>query len=123
MQGHGMPCPYAVYHRVVPCSDPASRSVGARHALPLQGRQFGQPVAGSLSIVIGAYKAAVTRRINQYRSTPGAAFWQRNYFERIIRNPEELSGIRKYINDNPRKLALDREHPDNSIRAQVMENT
>jgi REP element-mobilizing transposase RayT len=29
--------------------------------------------------------------------------WQRNYFERIIRNERELNGIRKYIADNPVK--------------------
>ena len=30
--------------------------------------------------------------------------WQRNYFERIIRNKSELNRIRKYIEDNPKRL-------------------
>jgi len=90
-------------------------NVGARHALPLQARKFGKPVAGSLPTIIGAFKSAVTRRINQVRSTPSAGFWQRNYYEHVIRNPDELSQIRQYISDNHKKWALDRENPDNSI--------
>jgi len=31
-------------------------------------------------------------------------FWLRNYFERVIRNQEELERIRIYIRDNPKKL-------------------
>ena len=38
--------------------------------------------------------------------------WQRNYFERIIRNEGELQAIRNYILDNPRKWAEDKENPD-----------
>ncbi|MFA7300706.1 MAG: transposase [Candidatus Shapirobacteria bacterium] len=30
--------------------------------------------------------------------------WQRNYYERIIRDKEELNRIRKYIKNNPVKL-------------------
>lgn len=29
--------------------------------------------------------------------------WQRNYWERILRNEQELNKIRKYIRDNPEK--------------------
>jgi hypothetical protein len=35
------------------------------------------------------------------RTTPGARFWQRNYYERIIRNEKELERIHQYIIDNP----------------------
>jgi hypothetical protein len=53
-------------------------------------REFGQPRAGSLGTVVGAFKSAVTRRINQHRGTPGASVWQRNYHDRIIRNERHL---------------------------------
>jgi hypothetical protein len=33
-------------------------------------REFGQPRAGSLGTVVGAFKSAVTRRINQHRGAP-----------------------------------------------------
>ncbi|MHB1151048.1 MAG: hypothetical protein ACYCWE_00740 [Eubacteriales bacterium] len=39
--------------------------------------------------------------------------WQRNYFEHIIRNEDDLYDIRKYIRDNPKnweKLYIDPKH-------------
>jgi len=35
------------------------------------------------------------------RGCAGVRVWQRNYFERIIRNEEELQRIREYIRSNP----------------------
>jgi len=40
-------------------------------------------------------------------------FWQRNYYERIIRNDNELNNIRQYIDDNPQKWEQDTENPIN----------
>jgi len=39
--------------------------------------------------------------------------WQRNYYEHVIRNGEELNAIRQYIVDNPLRWAEDRENPTN----------
>lgn len=43
--------------------------------------------------------------------TPGRLIWQRNYFERIIRNERELNATREYMANNPLKWSLDRENP------------
>jgi REP element-mobilizing transposase RayT len=61
--------------------------------------------------MVGSFKSAVTKRINQSRNTPGAPVWQRNYYERVIRDERELDGIRQYIVDNPAKWAVDENHP------------
>jgi hypothetical protein len=37
--------------------------------------------------------------------------WQRNFYERIIRNEIELEHIREYILNNPGKWAEDSENP------------
>ncbi|MYC20256.1 MAG: transposase [Caldilineaceae bacterium SB0662_bin_25] len=37
--------------------------------------------------------------------------WQRNYYERVIRNESELRAVREYIVNNPRNWELDRENP------------
>ncbi len=66
---------------------------------------------GSVGAVVGAYKAATTRRINQERGTPGARLWQRNYWERIIRSDRELEAIRRYIAENPARWEADSLHP------------
>jgi REP element-mobilizing transposase RayT len=36
--------------------------------------------------------------------------WQKNYYEHIIRNENELNQIREYITNNPMKWACDREN-------------
>ena len=66
-----------------------------------------------LGRLIGAFKTISTKSINQIRHTPGQKIWQRNYFERIIRNDKELFNIQKYIINNPQKWELEREKPLN----------
>jgi len=38
--------------------------------------------------------------------------WQRNYFERLIRNEKELFRIKEYIRLNPVQWDMDEENPD-----------
>jgi hypothetical protein len=61
--------------------------------------------------MIRGFKSACTVRINTLRSSPGAPVWQRNYYDRIIRNERELNAARQYILDNPRKWAEDKHNP------------
>ena len=73
--------------------------------------RFGKPQIGSMPTIIRSYKSAVSKRINEILHTPGQSFWQRNYFEHIIRNDNDFYEIRKYINDNPRKWEDDKYNP------------
>ena len=61
--------------------------------------------------IVRAVKSFSARRINRLRVTPGVPVWQRNYYERIIRNEKELNAIRLYILDNPLKWEWDWENP------------
>jgi putative transposase len=63
--------------------------------------------------IIRAFKSFSARRINKIRKTPGVSVWQRNYYDHIIRNENELNEVRKYITLNPLKWALDKENPKN----------
>jgi REP element-mobilizing transposase RayT len=90
-----------------------AHTVGARRAvppIPSPARQFGTSIPGSLSTIIGAYKSAVTKEVNRLRNTPGAAVWQRNFYERVIRNEQMLNAIRTYIEANPSTWAQDTEN-------------
>jgi putative transposase len=58
---------------------------------------------GSLNAAIQNFKSVSTRKINQVRQTPGAIIWQRNYYERIIRDESAFEHIRRYIENNPAK--------------------
>jgi len=62
--------------------------------------------------VLGAgLKSATNKQINQIRQAPGKPVWQRNYFEHIIRNHDELQRIRQYIINNPMNWKTDKNHP------------
>jgi REP element-mobilizing transposase RayT len=102
--------PNHVHSIIVIMSTP--NSVGTRHASPLQGRPKGSK-RGSLGAVVGSFKSAVTKRINELRDTPGAPVWQRNYYEEIIRNEHMLNSVRQYIETNPTQWALDENNPAN----------
>ncbi len=75
---------------------------------------FGRPVAGSIPTIVRSFKSSAAREINRLRGTPGAAVWQRGYFEHIIRTPNDLDRLRRYIESNPLRWALDRENPANT---------
>jgi REP element-mobilizing transposase RayT len=60
------------------------------------------PALHGLSEFIRALKTFSARKINQMRQTPGVPVWQSRFYDRIIRNADELHRIRKYIIDNPR---------------------
>ncbi len=80
-------------------------SVGATHASPLRSG----PQSGGLGAIIGSFKSAVTRRNNMLHDT-SAPFWQRNYYEHVIRNADDLNHIRNYIEQNPARWLHDRLH-------------
>lgn len=65
-----------------------------------------------------AFKSTVTRRyvdsVKENSWPPfSARFWQRNYYEHIIRDEAELDRAREYVLHNPLKWAEDENHPEN----------
>jgi len=92
-------------------------NVGAQHAAPLHNRRAPHnrptpsvpssdtigPAPGSLGAIIRAFKAATTKRLNEMRGTPGESIWQRNYYDRVIRDDRELRRARYYILLNPKR--------------------
>ena len=59
----------------------------------------------TLGAIIRGFKGASTKRINALRCTPCAPVWQRNYYEHIIRDGDDLDRIRAYIASNPDEWA------------------
>ena len=67
------------------------------------------PRPGSLPVIIRTYKAAVT---TQCRRAGHVGFaWQRNYYEHVIRDENDLRRIQEYIHNNPAQWDLDRQNP------------
>ena len=95
-------------------TDP-SHSTKASHG----GATLGQPESDdgdpelsrpprSLGSFIAGFKSAATTLVNDHRDTPGAAVWQRNYHDRIIRTERHWRNARDYIRRNPADWGGDR---------------
>jgi REP element-mobilizing transposase RayT len=69
--------------------------------------------AASLGAVIGQFKSRVTKRLWKMPELAGTPIWQRNYYERIIRNEKEMDAIWRYIEANPANWMEDEENPRN----------
>ncbi len=78
--------------------------VGNRHACSLAVKREHQ----TLPVVIGSYKSAVTKQINE--AMPDKFYWQRSFFDHVIRSDEELNKVREYIIGNPRQWDKDIEN-------------
>jgi REP element-mobilizing transposase RayT len=64
-----------------------------------------------LSEIVRGFKTWTARRINLIRHTTGEKFWQRSFYDHIIRDEGDLDNIRTYIQNNPIKWETDRENP------------
>ena len=66
-----------------------------------------------LGNIVAYFKYQSTKLINESQETPGAKVWQRNYYDRIIRDEKELQNIRDYIVNNVLVWAFETERPEN----------
>jgi putative transposase len=48
-----------------------------------------------VSEIVRAFKTFSARQINIIRKTPGVPVWQRNYYEHVVRDDDELNQIRE----------------------------
>ncbi len=79
----------------------------------------GQPhrAAPTVGDVVDWLKTMTTneyiREVRQHNWPPFEhRLWQRNYYERILRDEKELQRAREYIDNNPLLWTLDRENPE-----------
>ena len=76
-------------------------------------RRFGESITGSLSTIIGQFKAAVTREARKNEIWPRSArLWHGRMWDRIVRNEAELQRFRDYILTNPARWEADKLHLD-----------
>ena len=64
----------------------------------------------SFRTVMAAFKGACTRTWGRLQGSTGS-IWQRDFYERIIRDEAELLKFRQYILQNPGKWHLDKLNP------------
>ena len=71
------------------------------------------PKPASLGAIIAQFKSRVTKRIWKFPEFKGTPIWQRNYYEHIIRNENDLQNKTDYIESNPLLWYEDDENPVN----------
>ena len=69
------------------------------------------PAKKSLSSMIAGFKSSVTKRQKELAGQTKESVWQRNYYEHIIRNDDDLQMVREYITTNPICWEKDKLHP------------
>ena len=74
----------------------------------VNGQTRGSAPTGGLPMIVQRFKSLTTKQYIdgvKYDNWPpfSTKLWQRNYYEHIIRNENELNNIRQYIRDNPMK--------------------
>jgi REP element-mobilizing transposase RayT len=100
------------------CPDGMGQPRGVAPTQPQIGQsEIGHPQGGaptmSLPDVLHRFKTMTTKKyvdgVKQHGWTPfSGKLWQRNYWEHIIRNEQELSNIRLYIQNNPLQWESDK---------------
>lgn len=59
------------------------------------------PQPKSLGTIMAQFKSRVTKRLWKIPALNGTPVWQRNYYEHIIRNEQDLKNKSDYIESNP----------------------
>jgi len=86
------------------------------HAIIILVDAAGAPLdrgAATLGHVVRAFKSISATEANKILGQSNRPFWQRNYYEHIIRDEEELTVLRQYIRDNPGNWLDDPDNPSN----------
>jgi len=92
----------------------SAKNVGATLAVA-QNNGAGARPAPTVGEIVGTFKSLCIHdwltNIKEKKIDAVGKFWQRNYYDHIIRNEDELNKIREYIQNNPLKWDLDKENP------------
>jgi hypothetical protein len=94
----------------------ATEFVGAGLAPAQDIKRATARVAPTIGDIIGTFKSLCIqewlRCIKEMNLNAIGKFWQRNFYEHIIRDEDELNAIRQYIIYNPMNWDTDTENPN-----------
>lgn len=83
--------------------------VGAPYMAPLRSNHSQESASPTLGIIIGTFKAAVTRQVHKLDRFWGVKIWHRNYYEHVIRDERDYERIIDYMAVNPENWEKDPE--------------
>jgi putative transposase len=102
--------PNHVHGIIVIVRGAAERGAGIVAAGPGAASSAPTSPTATLGDVMRAFKSISALYVNRQLNRSGS-LWQRNYYERIIRDEAELHRMREYIKTNPARWADDSENP------------
>jgi len=80
-------------------------NVGVQNFEPLRENRYQHIIPRSIGSIVRGFKIGVTKWFKTNTRIP--VVWQRNYYERVIRDDDELHALREYIMNNPAKWQED----------------
>ncbi|UMX47737.1 MAG: hypothetical protein L7H18_04835 [Candidatus Nealsonbacteria bacterium DGGOD1a] len=86
------------FHGIIIIQNREWKRERANNHSPLQMQNAG--TSKTVGAIIRGYKIGVTKLL-------GKPIWQRNYYEHIIRNDDDLDRVREYIINNPLNWEID----------------
>lgn len=101
---------------------PEGAAVGAGLALPNpstvpEGAASSAPTPHTLGDIMRVFKSTSAIAVNRHLGRRGNPLWQRNFYERIIRDDTEMVHVREYIKTNPARWDTDTENPHAAVGA------
>ena len=78
--------------------------VGVQNVEPRRNR-YQHIIPRSIGSIVRGFKIGVTKRFRE--KSPEISEWQRNYYEHVIRDDDDLNRVREYIQNNPRNWTTD----------------
>ena len=67
----------------------------------------------TLGEVIRAFKSISAIQVNRQLGVKDQPLWQRNYYDHVIRDQDDLNRVRQYVLDNPINWEQDKNNPKN----------
>jgi len=101
-------------HGIIVITDGTGGSATAPHVQSLAkavegGSRTAPTKRKPLGSLVGAFKTVSTEDVNALRGAPNRTLWQRDFYDHIVRDEDELNKIREYIQTNPLRWATDPE--------------
>jgi putative transposase len=98
------------------CPGTGAKQKSGEHKNTGEHKKPGEHIGSPLPQVVQWFKTMTTneyiRGVKQHGWPPfPGKLWQRNYYEHIIRNENDMAHIREYITNNPARWHTDRQNP------------
>lgn len=102
---HGIICIVDCCDEIGACKGGRGVCNGERFFAPTDTVEAGPGTSKTVGSIVRGFKIGVTKWMRE--NDLAQEIWQRNYYEHVVRNEDDMEKIRRYINDNPINWEID----------------